>query len=186
MKKRVLPAQDVLRALLHYKPDTGKLFWKERGPEWFANEAHGRTWNSRFAGREAFTADNGKGYRVGSILGEEHRAHRIIWKLVTGVDPDEIDHIDRDTSNNRWPNLRSVSHAENCRNMPRLSNSSSGHTGVHWDQRKMVWISHVGLKGRHKFLGYFDSLQAAVEARKVAEASLGFHQNHGSAGKIGR
>lgn len=31
MAAKALPAQDVLLQLLSYDPETGKLFWKERG-----------------------------------------------------------------------------------------------------------------------------------------------------------
>lgn len=41
---------------------------------------------------------------------------RIIWKLITGLDPDCIDHIDRNAQNNSWSNLRECSHSQNTRN----------------------------------------------------------------------
>ena len=42
-------------------------------------------WNTKYAEKEAFTATNADGYRVGSrIDGRSALAHRIIWEMVTG------------------------------------------------------------------------------------------------------
>ena len=40
MAAKVLPPQDVLRQLLEYDPETGRLTWKERGIEWFRDDTH--------------------------------------------------------------------------------------------------------------------------------------------------
>ena len=62
MANKPIPSPEALRQLLSYDPKTGKLFWKERGPEWF-RDTEGRTaqhacknWNARYAGEEAFTS----------------------------------------------------------------------------------------------------------------------------------
>lgn len=46
---------------------------------------------------------NGKGYYL----------HRLIWMYHYGYFPNEIDHIDRNKSNNTIENLRAVTHKEN-------------------------------------------------------------------------
>lgn len=40
--------------------------------------------NSQFAGKEAFTADNGDGYLCSHLAGRTMRAHRVIWAIVHG------------------------------------------------------------------------------------------------------
>lgn len=51
------------------------------------------------------------------VRGALYKAHRLAWIIMTGEWPDcEIDHINRDPSDNRWENLRSVSRCENVMN----------------------------------------------------------------------
>ena len=45
---------------------------------------------------------------------KSYRAHRLIWKWMTGDDPErEIDHINQDPYDNRWENLRLATPAQN-------------------------------------------------------------------------
>ena len=59
------------------------------------------------------------GYYNVSIKGRRYKLHRIVYYFHHGVMPDEeIDHIDRDKSNNRIENLRVVTRSENISNNP--------------------------------------------------------------------
>jgi hypothetical protein len=56
--------------LLKYDPETGKLFWLPRPVEMFSDaflgsEWSAKKWNTRYAGKEAFTALDGRGYHYG-------------------------------------------------------------------------------------------------------------------------
>ena len=175
---------DVLKKLLCYEPDNGKLFWKERDISFFQSgkqsaQHNCRIWNAKFAGREAFTAIS-KGYRVGALLGQNYLAHRVIWALCFGTFPDnQIDHINGDRSDNRLENLRSVSNRENCKNQGSRSDNSTGVTGVYWFKRDSRWVASICADGTQIHLGYFDKFDDAVSARKAAERKYGFHPNHG-------
>lgn len=59
-------------------------------------------WAGRCAGREAFAAVNGHGYRKGSVDGHHVAAHIVVWALVHGEWPEgQVDHEDTDRSSNR-------------------------------------------------------------------------------------
>jgi hypothetical protein len=179
--------QDIIRLLpayLRYEPETGKLFWKPRVPAMFEAKAYSAerqcvTWNAHYAGKEAFTADNGKGYRQGCIDGRHYFAHRVIWAIHRGQWPEFIDHIDGRRDNNRLENLRCVSRAENAKNMRQGSRNRSGVTGVHWDKEGRKWKAVISVQGAPKHIGYFKDLDEARAARREAEIAEGFHPNHG-------
>lgn len=180
MKKRELPDQNTLKSLLDYDPLSGKLFWKYRDKSYFAREADMLTWNTRFGGKEAFTAQDDKGYYRGSLLSKNYLAHRIIFKYIHGYDPDQIDHRDQNPSNNSELNLIDASAITNSQNSKLYSTNSSGTTGVTWDKSRNKWLVSITLNYRHKYIGRFENLEDAVSARKAAELQYGFSPNHGN------
>lgn len=186
MAKRQLPAPEMVRQLLAYEPDTGKLYWRERPVSRF--EARGRyprehgakVWNARWAGREAFTATAKEGYKVGAIDFCTMRAHRVIWALVHGAwPPEQVDHINGDRSDNRLANLRLVSDQQNKMNAKRRADNPSGVTGVYWWPQSRKWRVQIRARGSRRHVGMFDTFEQAVAARKLAEVEMGFHENHG-------
>lgn len=183
MAGKALPSQGVLHQLLSYDPETGKLFWKERGPRQYPNNNPERSaklaerWNRQFAGKEAGVKSR-TGYMQVTVLCELYLLHRVIWKLVAGEEPD---HIDGTRANNRWVNLRSVVSVENHRNKCIPSTNTSGTIGVRFDERRRKWVASITVYGRTVFLGRYEAFSEAVAARKVAEREHGFHKNHGRA-----
>jgi len=171
---------DIVRSLIDYDPETGVLTWRERPREMFCSERIWKAWNTRRAGKIAFTAVNAHGYHVGAIFRRNYLAHRVIWLIMTGDWPtDEIDHIDHNPNNNRWANLRAVTHQENCLNQRMRSTNTSGVSGVFYDATKGKWIAHIHADGRAKNLGPFSNIADAAEARSAAEKLYGYHFNHG-------
>ena len=175
--KKQLPSVETLRQLLDYDPETGILTWKPRPVEMFRN--HDKricaTWNTRYAGKEAFGNVHPEGYKLGAIQSRYFKAHRIIWKFVTGQDPDgEIDHINGDRSDNRIANLRDVTASENQRNAGVRADNRSGAPGVF--QRKNGKFSVI-IQGKH--CGSADTLEDAIEMRIKLQKERGFHNNHG-------
>ena len=105
-KPKALPAAESLRELLEYDPDSGNVYWRV---------SRGRV----RAGQSAGSAFH-HGYRQIRIFETNWLLHRIIWKLHTGQEPDPalvIDHINRNQGDNRWSNLRLVTHAINSGNL---------------------------------------------------------------------
>lgn len=100
--EKPLPTPELLRKLLRYEPDTGKLYWRERTPDMFEDgrmtaRQKCRVWNGKFVGREALKSVTSFGYKFGEINGCRHRAHRVIWAISNGEWPtNQIDHINGD------------------------------------------------------------------------------------------
>lgn len=178
---------DLLRRVLRYEPETGKLTWRHRTPEMFSDGKYSRerrcsTFNALHADCEAFTSDDGNGYLQGTLFFVGYRAHRVVWALHYGYWPiEQIDHINGIRSDNRLINLRSVSSPENNRNQKLLSTNSSGTTGVSFDKRSGKWEAYIGVNGKRRLLGYFAAIAEAKTARKNAEVQFGYHANHGRA-----
>lgn len=171
MADQALPSADMLRQLLTYEPETGRLFWKERSESMF-RDTDGRSahhacanWNARYAGAEAFTSANSRGCRQGAISNRLFLAHRLIWCLVTGEWPiGEIDHRDHDPGNNRWVNLREATRSQNTQNTTSHAGSSSKFLGVGWCKQTQRWRAKISVLGRAISLGRHQEEEAAARA----------------------
>ena len=121
-----------------------------------------------------------KGYVRIMVNGKIYPAHRLAWLYVYGVMPDgQIDHINHDKSDNRIDNLREVSHSENQKNKPLCRRNKTGYNGVGWIGRLGKWTAYISEGGKTNNIGLFSDVERAIEARRLAEKRLGFHENHG-------
>ena len=149
--------QEHLRQLLAYSAETGVFTRKVS------------TSNSVKVGDIAGSPSS-NGYINIGVLGKLQKAHRLAWLYVYGVWPSEdIDHVNRDRTDNRICNLRAVTRQQNMHNTSRLSNNKSGHPGVHWDVAAKKWVAQVGHNGKSTYVGQFSLLEDAVAARKAGE-----------------
>jgi len=104
----------------------------------------------------------------------------MMHRRVLGIDhddPRQVDHINRDTLDNRRENLRAVTRSQNLQNQVGGADSSSCFRGVAWDRRRRSWTAYASVDGLTKWLGYFDSETAAAD---VAEAYRTLHMTHNS------
>jgi hypothetical protein len=172
-------AEPDFKSLLRYEPDTGKLFWLPRatGELDTMGRSKDTKWNSRHAGKEA-GALSPVGRRVLGVYGKTYCAHRVIWFLVHGEWPVEIDHINGDPSDNRLVNLRSVTGAENCKNRPKLPNRSSKYLGVSV-HKKGRWQATCTVNGKQIYGGLYASEDEAAAKAAQMRRDLNFHPNHG-------
>lgn len=157
---------------------SGKLFWKSKTSKLVMSGSRdakhsAANWNGRFAGKEAFVCLSDTGYLKGRFLGREMYAHRVIWKIFYGVEPDTIDHINGDRTDNRIANLRSISPSENNKNMGKSKRNTSGVVGVSRTPAGK-WSANIVNGGKSIWLGTFCLKRQAVAARQEAERHLGF------------
>lgn len=166
MTPRKLPPQDYLNKMFRYDEQSGKLYRRISV-----------NYNAQ-AGDEVGCKDT-YGYLQAWVDGNLCKVHRVIWKMVYGVDPNQIDHIDGNPSNNRTENLRSVSQNENLKNSKIHKYNTSGTTGVRYYKPRKKWNARININSESKHLGYFSDKQDAISARKTAEIKYGYHENHG-------
>lgn len=172
MRMKPLPSLERLNARLVCDAATGKLFWKERPADDFEvgsrpQEWCARVWNARYADTEAFTAINNRGYYFGSIDNNQFLAHRILWKMHTGNEPQHLDHINGIRQDNRIENLRPATIKQNAQN--RKSFGVSGYKGVHKKSRNK-WVVIVG---NDRFSGFKSEVEAAIAYDQEAYARYG-------------
>lgn len=171
--------QDILKQILDYDPKTGKFTWKKRDASFFKTEHEFKRWNTRYCGREAGVISS-DGYVESRIGGKNVSYHRLAWLYVYGELPDVIDHINGNRSDNRISNLRSVSKDENSKNRGIGRNNTSGFIGVSLTKDRKKWCAYIGTGMGREVLGYFDEIEVAIEARKIASKIRGFCKNHGT------
>lgn len=111
-----------------------------------------------------------EGYLTFVVDGRRYQAHRVAWLLVHGEwPPHEIDHIDRNPSNNALANLRLATSAQNKKNLSIRSDNKSGVKGVHWCSRRAKWVAQIKLPHKYVQLGRFGDFGTAVAVRRAAE-----------------
>lgn len=168
----------LLQDVLSYDPATGMLYWRDRSADFFTKERDQKAWNARYASRQAFTTIV-RGYLAGTLFNRHVYAHRAAFALMEGRWPENIDHINGNKTDNRWKNLREVTHVQNMRNLPIMSNNTSGVSGVSFIKARGLWRALIGINGKSIFLGEYDTKEKALIARAAAEKVIGFHENHG-------
>lgn len=150
----LLPSAEVLRSLFNYDPDTGVLTWKIK-------PLGGRRQVGDVAGYIHST-----GYWWVGVRRRHLKAHRVIWCWMTGEWPvDEVDHINRNSLDNRWANLRQSNRWQNNHNMSRRTNRL-GLKGV--TRRGNRYMAVITVNGRYMYLGLFADVEDAIRAYDTA------------------
>lgn len=155
-----------LLEVLRYDPESGALTWLPRPA------AH--SFNSRYAGKPAFTYSTEKGYLTGRVDRQLLRAHRVAFCIMTGRWPEQVDHVNGNPSDNRWANLREVGDYEQARNKKLNCRNKSGVPGV------LFYANGWQVTCANRYVGRFSSKAAAISARRAAERAENFHPNHGA------
>lgn len=97
-----------------------------------------------------------------------------LHREVMNAKPGEIvDHINRDTLDNRLCNLRLVSLSENLANSKLRRNNTTGHRGVQFSKHAKKWNVRIYKNRKLVFHKYFDTKEEAIKAHR--EAMLKFY-----------
>jgi hypothetical protein len=145
------------RQLLHYDPESGKLFWR-------ADVYTGKPKRLfRQSGSEAGTAKDGH-YVIVCIDYTDFFGHRLAWLIQTGEWPErELDHIDMDRRNNRWVNLREATGNQNRANSK--GRARSGFKGVTTHKYSPgSFMAQITVNGANKYLGSYRTPEEAHAA----------------------
>jgi hypothetical protein len=144
-----------LRSVLDYNPDFGEFKWKvkRRGKQ-----------------SEQFGSFCTGGYLSTRINYKKYLLHRLAWAYVYGYFPEELDHINRNKTDNRICNLREATRSQNLANTS--TRAKSGFKGV-VKVKGGKFRAGITVNKKFKSLGLYATPQEAHDCY-VAEAKKAF------------
>lgn len=161
--------QKRVKELFNYDQHTGRLVWKIRT-------------SNRIKIGDTAGSKSKNGYLLVGVGGITYSAHRIIYLWMTGAFPEvETDHENHQRADNRWFNIKSVTHQSNGKNKSLSKRNTSGHIGISKSKERGKWEAYITVSRRKINLGRFNDITDAITVRREAEVKLGFHKNHGAA-----
>lgn len=168
MQKTQELTYEFLRSRISYNARTGAFTWLPL----VEDSIKSKIWNSNYAWKEAGHI-GAEGYRRIRINNNIYLASRLAWFYVKETWPDKnIDHKNRNRSDDRWENLREASQSQNMMNTTIRKDNKSGVKGVYWYERDKKWKVTIQVNKKSKFIGTFDSKEEAVVAYKKAAADF--------------
>lgn len=145
---------DRVRELLDYDPFTGVLTWRV---------SRQRVKKGSVAG-----ASMRSGHLRVKLDGKDYLAHRIAWLHWYGKEPPPLlDHRDRQPANNAIANIRPATKAQNGQNRDA--------SGVSFHEATKKWRAYITHNGVTAHLGVFQTMDAALSARRAAMQALWTH-----------
>lgn len=137
--------QEILKSIFSYCPKTG-LFTRKINNK------------IKKIGHIYHQKDENK-YLAMDVLGVRNNAHRLAWLYMTGSMPQgKIDHINCKKNDNRWHNLRLVSHKENLENrITPYKNNKSGYLGVSWSKTMNKYEACIRQNYKTIHIGFFEN-----------------------------
>lgn len=143
-----------LKELLHYEPSTGWFTW--------------RITSSVAKPGERAGGGHGLGYRQIGLDYKKYLEHTLAYFYMTGEWPTvEVDHKNRDKSDNRWENLELATRSQNGHNKGLHHRSTSGFPGVVF--HGSGYRARMDIAPQKLNLGWFGTIAEARIARLLAE-----------------
>jgi hypothetical protein len=172
IERRDCLTQEQLKQMLSYDPDTGKF--TRLMARWSRDV--GKIENSIRIGR----CD--KQYVTICLNKMQYLAHQLVFLYMTGEFPPdglEVDHINQNSLDNRYDNLRLVTHEENMKNKLLYKRNTSGVSGVHFCNTHKKWVARLGGSKSRVSAGSYRNIEDAIAARRAIKESSDYHENHG-------
>jgi hypothetical protein len=112
------------------------------------------------------TSISKRGYHHIRLRKQNKLLHRLVYEN-HGDSPDllpnfQIDHIDRNKSNNHTDNLRLATNAQNNANKGKRDDTTSDYIGVVWRLDHLKWQAKTKVKGKYWHLGYYTHAENAA------------------------
>tara|TARA_R110000796_G_scaffold106541_2_gene216966 strand:+ start:275 stop:820 length:546 start_codon:yes stop_codon:yes gene_type:complete len=102
-----------------------------------------------------------------------HQLVILVFKSIKSNRYKVIDHIDNNKLNNKLSNLQVISARENVLKHRKTTNKSSKYPGVYWHKRNKKWLAQTTLKGKHIYIGHYNSeLEAFKSYSKQIETRV--------------
>ena len=170
-----IPTQRELKRLFKYDPKTGIFTRKD-------NFDYGNRlkviYGDRKKEHKLVLTENGferaNEYENISYKGRRLTCHRAAFLYMLGYWPEnDIDHINRIRYDNRWVNLREVSHSCNLKNAKLSKKNKTGIKGVHLCNKSSRFIVTIAIPSKGNMaIGRFKTLTEAAKCRYDAEKEL--------------
>ena len=127
------------------------------------------TWKrGRRKGHPLCVWEGAHGYLYATHDRTKYSIHHLVFAWVHGRWPaTEIDHVNRDKTDNRPTNLRETTRSRNLLNVPVRKTSQTQRKGVRRKHSK--YEAYIQYGGRYIYLGAFHSLEEAYQERLAAE-----------------
>lgn len=127
-------------------------------------------WKALKAGKCVYAA------RTVKSAGSTHNNVTLLMhRVVFGGNAPRIDHINRNSLDNRRCNLRAATASTNAANSPLIVRGTSRFKGVYWNKKDGKWQAQIGCgKAKVQYLGQFsDEAEAALAYNVAARQRFG-------------